>query len=258
MDAHTQVTTATKKLQLFGTASEPRSGATGVERSMAGYSAFAWMLVPVVTLIDVSLARWFATSPLPGDIAKTIRLSEVYSNGAGVLFVVLAILALAPKQRWRVPRLATMAMGASACATITKMFVLRPRPNQLNLQFADANAAWLWRFDWKLEQAALLDSGTRAFPSADMATALALTVGLILIFPRGRYLFAGLAILTMLERMMGNAHFCSDVLGGVAIGLFWCFVCLHPRLLGIVFDPIETQAEERPMNVLQTALDRAA
>ncbi|MAP09454.1 MAG: haloperoxidase, partial [Rhodopirellula sp.] len=33
-----------------------------------------------------------------------------------------------------------------------------------------------------------------------------------------------------------SSHFASDVCGGVAFGLFWSYVCFHPRLLGNLFD----------------------
>ncbi len=202
-------------------------------------SCIALLLVPVVTLIDIPIARWFAGDPFSNDVDKAIQLTEAYSHGIGVLFIVMAIFNLAPQHRWCLPRLATMALGASAVATIIKMFVLRPRPSNLNLDIATRDAAWLWRFDWQLDQVAAFDAGTRAFPSGDTATAVALTVSLAMLFPRGRYFFTTFAVLTMLQRMQSNSHFFSDAIGGLACGLFWCFVCLHPRLLGALFEHME-------------------
>ncbi len=122
-----------------------------------------------------------------------------------------------------------------------KMFVLRPKPSQINLDFANLDTAWLWRFDWTLDQVANFDARTRAFPSGNMATAMALTIGLCLIAPRGRWLYAMLCSLTVLQRLHSESHFLSDVVGGAAAGLLWSYVCLSPKLIGSLFDKMEPQ-----------------
>ena len=95
----------------------------------------------------------------------------------------LAILMMAPTKRWKMPRLATLALGSGAVATLVKMFVLRPRPNSLKLDLATNEHAWIWSFDWTLSRIAEYDAGMRAFPSGYLATATALTVGLGSSFP---------------------------------------------------------------------------
>ncbi len=132
-----------------------------------------------------------------------------------------------------------MTCGSGAIATIMKMFVLRPKPSQINLDFANLDTAWLWRFDWTLDQVANFDARTRAFPSGNMATAMALTIGLCLIAPRGRWLYAMLCGLTVLQRLHSQSHFLSDVIGGAAAGLLWSYVCLSPKLIGSLFDKME-------------------
>lgn len=227
-----------------------------VQRLLGWGALVAVLFVPVVTLFDIGIARWFDSDPFPSDLDRTIQLSEAYSHGVGVLFIVIAIWNLAPECRWSLPRLATMALGASALATVVKMFILRPRPSNLNLDLAGADAAWLWRFDWQLQQLAAFDAGTRAFPSGGTATAVALTVGLSLLFPRGRNLFITFSVLTMLQRMQSTSHFFSDAIGGLACGLLWCYVCLHPKLLGALFEhlePVPRDAKVRPESEPQQA-----
>jgi membrane-associated phospholipid phosphatase len=204
-------------------------------------SIVASMAVPLCTLIDVPVARWFLNGHLSGDVRQAIGLTESYTHGIGILFLLISILTMAPQKRWCVPRLATMAFGASAVATIVKMFVLRPRPTQLNLSVASNDAAWLWSFDWTLDQIAAFDAGTRSFPTGGIATAVALSVGLSMLFPRGRFLFLLFTLFSALERLQTGSHFPSDVLGGIACGLFWCFICLHSKLLGILFEQMEPQ-----------------
>lgn len=209
---------------------------------------FAGMLllsVPMVTLIDIPIARWFAADPLPREVGNAIELMRIFSHGSGIVLILIGIFMMAPQSRWHLPRLATLAVGAGAVATLAKMFVLRPRPTGLNLDVASIDSAWLWAFDWTLSQVALFDASTRAFPSGNMATAIALTVGLWGVIPRGRWLFAAICLGTFVQRLACGAHFPSDVLGGAAFGLLWAYVCVHPKLLGNLFDKMQPESEPR-------------
>ncbi|MFG0265066.1 MAG: phosphatase PAP2 family protein, partial [Rhodopirellula sp. JB055] len=199
-------------------------------------AAMTMMLVPMLTLVDVNIAAYFRTAPLPTELDSALDLSLVLSHGYGVFVILLAILLMAPKRRWHLPRLATLAMGGGAIATIAKMFVIRPRPSNLNLNHAGHDSAWLWAFDWDLSEVASFDSAMRAFPSGHVVTATAMLIGLWVVVPRGRLLFSMVWMGVLINRVNTSAHFTSDVCGGVAFGLFWSYVCFHPRLLGNLFD----------------------
>jgi len=200
---------------------------------------FAAFSVPLATLVDIPLARWFQEDPLPGDFVRTLELIRFYAHGSGVFFIFLSLFLLAPEKRSLLPRLVTMVAGASAVATISKMFVLRLRPTQINLELATVESAWWWRFDWSLEHVAMFDASSRSFPSGNMATAVALTIGLCLATPRGRWLFTMFCGLTIMQRLQSGSHFFSDVVGGAAFGLLWSYFCIHPKLLGSLFDKLE-------------------
>lgn len=199
----------------------------------------------MVTLVDINLARWFTTEPFPREVCTALDLMRLFSHGWGVFLVLAAIMLLSPPHRWHVPRLAALAMGGGAIATIAKMFVLRPRPNELNLDLASYDSAWLWAFDWSLEHVAAYDASTRAFPSGNMATAVAFAVGLWIILPRGRWLFAGVCLGTVFQRLYCGSHFLSDLFGGAAFGFFWAYVCWNPRLLGNIFDRLQPDQNDR-------------
>ncbi|MGI9474852.1 MAG: phosphatase PAP2 family protein [Rubripirellula sp.] len=209
---------------------------------MAGIT---FLLVPMTTLIDVPIARWFSHDPLPREVGDALDFSLVYAHGSGIFLILVGVILLAPKCRWCVPRLATLAMGGGAVATLAKMFVLRPRPNTLNLDAATYDYAWIWSFDWTLSQIANFDASTRAYPSAYLATATALTVGLWVVLPRGRWLFVALCAGTMLQRLYCGAHFLSDLFGSAAVGLAWSYVCYHPSLMGTLFDKMEPERAPR-------------
>ena len=152
--------------------------------SLLWVSCITLLLVPMATLLDMPIARWFAQRPLPeivGDVARPVHRST--PTVSGIALILVGVLLLAPRCRWHVPRLAALALGGSAVSTLAKMFVLRPRPNSLNLDSASNDYAWIWSFDWTLSMLPNFDASTRAFPSAYLATATALTVGLWVVCP---------------------------------------------------------------------------
>lgn len=205
------------------------------------------LFVPIATIIDVPVARWFAGNPLSKEFSDALELSLVYAHGSGVFLILVSIVLLAPERRWQVPRLATLALGAGAVATLAKLFILRPRPNShyVNLDSANQDSAWAWSFDWALSHVAHFDASSRAFPSANVATATALTVGLLVVLPRGRWLFFTLCLGTMMQRLNSGGHFLSDLFGSAAVGLGWAYVCHHPALMGSVFDKMEPEQNDR-------------
>ena len=216
--------------------------------SLLWMAGITLLLVPMATLIDLPISRWFVDDPLPREIGSALDLARIYAHGSGIFLILVGVILLSPKSRWHVPRLATLALGGGAVATLAKMVVLRPRPNTLNLDVATYDYAWIWSFDWTLSQVANFDASTRAFPSADLATATALTAGLCVVLPRGRWLFVALCIGTMLQRLHCGAHFLSDLFGSAAVGLGWAYVCYHPSLMGSLFDKMEPEREPRRRN----------
>lgn len=213
--------------------------------SLLWVACITLLLVPMTTLLDMPIARWFARDPLHGLLGDALDLSLIYAHGTGITLILVGLLLLAPRKRWYVPRLAALALGGSAVSTLAKMFVLRPRPNSLNLSGAGNDYAWIWSFDWTLSHVADFDPSSRAFPSAYLATATAMTVGLWVLVPRGRWLFAVLWTGTLFQRLYCGAHFLSDLFGSAAIGLWWSFVCYHPSLMGALFDKLEPEREPR-------------
>ena len=206
-----------------------RTGRPARLTALVWFSAMLALLVPMATLMDVSVARWFADDPLPREMVNGLELMRIFSHGSGVFLVLFGIFLMAPGCRWHLPRLATLPIGAGAVATLGKMFVLRPRPTGLNLDLASTDSAWLWAFDWSLSQVAMYDASTRAFPSGNMATATALTVGLWFVLPRGRWLFGLICVGTAMQRLACGSHFPSDILGGAAFGLTWAIRLLPPQ-----------------------------
>ncbi|MEN0057210.1 MAG: phosphatase PAP2 family protein [Bdellovibrio sp.] len=66
-------------------------------------------------------------------------------------------------------------------------------------------------------------AGGFSFPSSHALDAFALVAFLISFYPRGRWYFLGIALLTAYSRVYCGLHFPSDVLGGALLGFLFGF-----------------------------------
>ncbi|QDV58416.1 PAP2 superfamily protein [Rosistilla oblonga] len=200
------------------------------------------LLSPLALFCDYDIAVWFWEDRLPGDFRKAIYISEFFSHGLGVAMIITGIAILVPEKRWCLPRLAALSFGSGAIVTILKMFILRRRPNDFDFSTAREDSIYQWSLDAYLQHVAIFDDSTlRSFPSGHAATAVGLCIGMMLLFPRGRIYFVCMATLACTERLLCQAHFLSDVLGGVAVATLWSYICLHPRMLGVLFGHMEPE-----------------
>jgi membrane-associated phospholipid phosphatase len=213
-------------------------------------------------LYEISLVLWgaaalaifFADIPLlalmrrgifRGDIAKLIQLSEFFAHGIGVSVILLSVWVLDPARRRALPRLVACSLGAGMAANVVKLVIGRMRPR-------DHDFATVWEtfqgfgagiFSGDLRAA--LDSSFHAFPSAHVATSAGLAAGLSYFYPRGRWLFAALAVLTALQRLQAGSHFSSDTFAGAAVGCLFAALCCDPRRWGKWFDRWEVPLQIR-------------
>jgi membrane-associated phospholipid phosphatase len=156
----------------------------------------------------------------PGDVRRLIAMSEYLAHGSGVAVILAGIWLLIPEKRRFVPRLAACAFGGGLGADVIKLCVARQRPIKADLSLTDIDLTWAvhaqgmatgnpgnWDYAWQ------------SFPSAHTATAVGLAIGLSWLFPRGKYLFWGMALLAGLQRIVFLAHWPSDVIAGAAVGI---------------------------------------
>lgn len=200
----------------------------------------ALLVIPTL-LLDLPLARFFHAvhHQGPGDLHKAVSLFEAFGHGIGTVVIVAAVVVLDRRQRWQCPRLIACTFGAGIVNLVVKVLVGRSRPHMFSdAEFPPAvhqtfgGMMTLSTGDWS----AALDRGMQSFPSGHSAMAAGLAVGLSWLYPQGRYFFAALAALTMLQRVESGAHFPSDTLAGAAIGVAMAAVCCDSRLLGPRFD----------------------
>lgn len=180
--------------------------------------------------IDLPVARWCKQrpSPLPSDLLKILNLAEAFAHGLGVTALIVTLLVCDPAlalplprrpagARWNFLRLVGAAAIGGLLVDVVKMCVERVRPNAADLGEIDSALGTFGTgaLSAPLEHAAQLMS----FPSGHAAAAAGLAAALGWKYPRGRPAFAGLAMLSALQRVATSAHYPSDVLFGAAIGL---------------------------------------
>lgn len=211
-------------------------------RRLYALAALLAMGAALALMVDLPLARLFQELQTsgPGDLRKAVNLFEAFAHGIGVGIIVLAVAVLDPAGRRPALQIAACAYGAGVVNLVAKMVMGRSRPltywsTELPMHVQDTFVGWLPRL-WGSEGLAL-GHGIESFPSGHSATAAGLAVGLAWIYPRGRWLFAALALLAMLQRMYSGAHFPSDTFAGAAVGVLVAGLCCDPRLLGRWFAP---------------------
>lgn len=173
--------------------------------------------------IDVPIALFTSTHPLPKEISNILRLAEIGGHGTGAAMILIAALAI--KQiNWRKKRdrlIASQLIAGSYLGALIvdllKLTINRVRPHSalLNLQtsFLDTFGQELLKSD-SVSRSALM-----SFPSGHAAVAAGLAVSLCWFYPRGRSVFIALAILASFQRINSLSHFLSDICIGAAIGI---------------------------------------
>lgn len=182
-----------------------------------------WLLPPLVLLllaaaavaIDVPVAQWSQGRNYPRAVRELMSLAEAFGHGVGVTVVLLAVYTLDPARRWALPRSIVAIVGAGCGANVVKLLISRSRPGSTDLAQV---AGWQTFSGWL--PLGGNGSGWQSFPSAHTATAVGLALALYWLYPRGRWLFAAGAVAVAAQRVLGSAHFPSDVLAGAAVG--WC------------------------------------
>ena len=189
--------------------------------------AIAWGAVFAVGAIglsqyDLLMENAFDLERLPGDFRRLVQLSELFAHGSGFVIIVLGIWSLAPDLRRFLPRMITAYLLTGMLGNLIKLVVWRFRPSAIltGVQAeAEAFAGTIWQTHNKAS-VFNLEYITQSFPSCHSAAVVTLAISMSILLPRGRYLFVGLAVLACLQRIFFHAHWPSDVMAGIALGIW--------------------------------------
>jgi membrane-associated phospholipid phosphatase len=187
-----------------------------------------------VMSLDLGIAQWCLASNCPNPLAKWLTLCEIFAHGLGVIAILAAVAVLDPARRLHLPRLMVASLGTGLVANACKLVLARVRPHSYSFEGGVADTFYQW-LPW------LTGSEYQGFPSAHMATAAGLAMGLSWLYPRGRVLFLLLAISAGGQRIVSGDHFASDVVWGAALGCF----CATGLFDGGLLAPAFTRFEHR-------------
>lgn len=199
-------------------------------------SAMCLLLALATLAIEVPFARLVLEGGLPGDLYRLVNFAEVFAHGLGVAMICLVIFVLDPLNRRSLFRIAFCAYGAGLLANVLKLVVARQRPHAF-FQGTESATRGVWdTFLGVLPHASnqFADAGShtiQSFPSAHTATAVAFAFALAWRYPRGKWLFAALAILAAFQRIAVGAHYLSDTLVGAAVGAAFVAIRFDRRLV---------------------------
>lgn len=195
---------------------------------LSGGFTFA-LLAAIALPFDRSVALWFAEHRLPGELARLVRLSEVFGWGGGVAMIIVTA-TLLDSRGWRVllPALIVPSFGAGLAADTIKLFIARTRPHATHAA-ASVFDTFVASFPAFRSEAIAGGYGhhVQSFPSGHAATAVGLAIALSLLYPRGKWLFPVFATLAMLQRIDADAHYLSDVLAGGVVACLVSAICTY-------------------------------
>ncbi len=189
---------------------QPRSGNERLR--LFGVPLLMLMAAGASLSIDIRVASHFKQVTYPKLVVELLDNAEPFGHGMGAGTVIVAVVLLDPKKRSRMGWLVGGSFGAGALANAVKMLVARARPRAFDLLNGDV---WDTFGGWLPSERS---TGLQSFPSSHTVTAVGLAVVLAAWYPRGRWLFATLAMLVGMNRLQCLAHFPSDVFTGAALG----------------------------------------
>lgn len=149
-----------------------------------------------------------------GDIKRETQYLAQYGQAVCTGVAAMLIWQFDPAHRQYIFPLIVAVCASSISAFAVKRIVGRARPNR---EQAGKFLGPTWRHD----------NSRESFPSSHSACAVALTVALIHVYPQASESFWTLALATAGLRYVLDAHWPSDVLGGIALGYGVAFAVLR-------------------------------
>ena len=174
---------------------------------MALYALLAAIVLLALSPCDLPVARWcYQHQPSPPVFTTIEIVADLGGAGLGAILILAAAVIVSRTKISRVPLLTTITLGGGLLADIVKILIWRTRPHQTNLFIASFESTFHGFFP-------LFSAGShgQSFPSGHAATAMGLAVALSILYPRGRWFFALIAVAVATSRVIVHAHFPTDV-----------------------------------------------
>lgn len=167
--------------------------------------------------VDVVLAQFFMSDPLPGELRSLIHKAEFFGHAYGILGISFTIYLINVSRRRQLFRLIASALMAGIACDAIKVVVHRVRP--VDFSFAEGQSTFLGLSVRHVDSLGeVFNSAYHSFPSAHTATSVAFALALGGMYPQASRWFLWLAGMVALSRVDGGAHFMSDTFVGAIVG----------------------------------------
>jgi len=195
-------------------------------------SRWRWLLaIPVGALLaaavfplDGAIAGLAGSVRLGGDLRRELETLQQFGQGSAIVLAMLLVWTLDPARRGRLWSYALAMLLTFAVLQPMKMLVARPRPKFGDPGYVPGPFGSYpidpevgVRHGWEMGSG--ISSDLWSMPSSHAAYAVVMAVFLWRLYPRAGWIFAGLAGIVGVARVILGAHYASDVVMGGAIGL---------------------------------------
>jgi len=170
-----------------------------------------WLLFSLVAAAGVFMGLEFRGAPLTlklsfkGDLKRESQWLAQFGQFVATAVAMALVWAFEPGEPKKMIALGVTVLGTSIITNVLKKLFGRVRPNRENAG----------RFTGPTLKR---DNARESFPSSHSSCAIALAVGLSILYPQAMLVFGTLGWITAILRYLMDAHWPSDVLAGIAIG----------------------------------------
>ncbi len=166
---------------------------------------------------DLEISHFIEKIKIRGDLRKAIGLSESFAHFSGCIVIFITLIWIDLRNRKKLWCAAFFTVICGTASNAAKMMIPRYRPHSLDQSEIAIDSSWqTWGLPWTGSWG---DEQFRSFPSGHSAMAVAMAIGLTQVHPRGKWFFSAIAAAACLQRLESQAHFLSDIMGGITITL---------------------------------------
>ena len=165
----------------------------------------------------------------PGDIGRELMMLEQWGGPTCATIIVIAVFLLDRAGRRRAYSIAVACIWTAIVTHLLKDLIGRSRPF---VATQGLNGHWSWGGP---AMGFTHGSAWGSLPSAHTSAAFALAAALAWYYPRGRWLFVALSLGTAAQRVLHAAHYVSDVIVGMGVGVFVTRATLSWGITGRTF-----------------------
>jgi len=192
-----------------------------------------------------------------GRIREWLDIGEMYPSTEGIVIASALMLFFTAGYRWVFIRFGLGTVLLAVSNTTLKLLFSRQRPtfDRRNgyVQELPPGETGQW-FGWRESfQGFSPDAAFMSYPSGHSSMAGFMAMYLTYHFPRGKYVWWTLAVLSMMHRFDRSRHYISDCFMGIAVGIVVCHFVMPRSMISMKAKKIVARLSGVPQDTLVAA-----